>query len=103
MSKENMLKQALLNIVDALDAGTSTYPDEEEAMELIDSINRITNTKTKLSKYQACKFLHISRATFDNWVRDGRIPKGKKEQGFTELFWLKEDLIKVKQNRKNNG
>lgn len=99
MSKENMLKQALLNIVDALDAGTSTYPDEEEAMELIDSINRITNTKTKLSKYQACKYLNVSRATFDNWVRDGKIPKGKKEQGFTELFWLKEDLIKVKQNK----
>lgn len=86
MSKENALKQALLSVIDALDAGTSTYPDEEEAMELIDSINRITNTKTKLSKYQACKYLHISRATFDNWVRDGKIPKGKKEQGFTELF-----------------
>ena len=68
-------------------------------MELIDSINRITNTKTKLSKYQACKYLNVSRATFDNWVRDGKIPKGKKEQGFTELFWLKEDLIKVKQNK----
>lgn len=66
MSKENTLKQALLSIVDALDAGTSTYPDEEEVMELIDSINRITNTKTKLSKYQACKYLNISRATFDN-------------------------------------
>lgn len=66
MSKENTLKQALLSVIDALDAGTSTYPDEEEAMELIDSINRITNTKTKLSKYQACKYLHISRATFDN-------------------------------------
>lgn len=86
MSKENALKQALLSVIDALDAGTSTYPDEEEAMELIDSINRITNTKTKLSKYQACKYLHISRATFDNWVRDGKIPKGQKEQGFTELF-----------------
>ena len=66
MSKENMLKQALLSIVEGLDAGTSAYPDEEEAMELIDSINRITNTKTKLSKYQACKYLHVSRATFDN-------------------------------------
>ena len=85
MSKENTLKQALLSIVDALDAGTSAYPDEEEAMELIDSINRITNAKTRMSTYQACKYLHISRATFDNYVRDGKIPKGKKEQGFKEL------------------
>lgn len=99
MSKENALKQALLSVIDALDAGTSTYPDEEEAMELIDSINRITNTKTKLSKYQACKYLHISRATFDNWVKDGKIPKGQKEQGFTELFWVKEDLIKAKNSK----
>ena len=66
MPKENLLKQALLNVVDALDAGTSQYPDEEDAMELIDEINRLTNTKTKYSKYQACKYLHISRATFDN-------------------------------------
>ena len=86
MSKENALKQALLSIIDGLDAGTSTYPDEEDAMEIIDSINRITNTKNKLSKYQACKYLNVSRATFDNYIRDGKIPKGQKEQGFTELF-----------------
>lgn len=100
MSKENALKEALLNIVDALDAGTSAYPDEEEAMELIDSINRITNTKTRYSKYQACKYLHVSRATFDNYVKDGKLPKGKKEQGFKELSWDLETLKAFKENKK---
>lgn len=100
MSKENLIKQALLNIVDAIDAGTSTFPDEEDAIELIDQLNRLTNTKTKYSKYQACKYLHVSRATFDNWVRDGKLPKGRKEQGFTELFWTLEDLNKAKEYKK---
>lgn len=46
----------------------------------------------KLSKYQACKYLNVSRATFDNYVRDKKIPKGRKQQGFKELFWYKKDL-----------
>lgn len=33
-----------------------------------------------------------SRATFDNYVRDGFIPKGIKQEGFKELSWNKADL-----------
>lgn len=97
---ENEVKCALLNIVNAIDVGTSAI-DEEGAMEIICLANKITNTENKLSKYQACKYLHISRATFDNWVRDGKLPKGKKEQGFTELFWTMDDLKKAKDKIKN--
>ena len=82
---EKEVKNALLSIVDAIDVGNSAV-DEDNALEIIELANRLTNTKNKLSKYQACKYLNISRATFDNYVRDGKIPKGKKEQGFTELF-----------------
>lgn len=66
MSNKDLVKQALLSIVDGLDAGTSQLPDDKETIQLLDQINRLTNTKTKYSKYQACKYLHISRATFDN-------------------------------------
>ena len=45
-----------------------------------------------MSKYQACQYLNISRATFDNYVREGRLPRGKKEAGFKELFWIQKDL-----------
>lgn len=36
----------------------------------------------------------MSRATFDNLVRDGKLPKGKKVPGFKELMWYKRDLRK---------
>lgn len=83
-------------MIDNIDCNNSNASDEEIDV-ILDIINKVTNTQNKLSKYQACKYLNISRATFDNWVRDGKVPKGKKEQGFKELFWVKSDLDKVKE------
>ncbi len=97
--KLDILKNELQRIIDNIDAGNSNYPNEEELEEILDLINKSTNTQNKLSKYQACKYLNISRATFDNWVKDGKIPPGKKEQGFKELFWTKEMLLNVKSNK----
>ena len=54
-----------------------------------------------MSKYQACKYLNISRATFDNYVREGSIPRGKKEAGFKELFYTKKDLDDFVRKAKN--
>lgn len=45
-----------------------------------------------MSKVMACDYLGVSRATFDNYVRDGFIPKGIKEDGFKELNWYRSDL-----------
>jgi len=45
-----------------------------------------------MSKIQAYDYLGVSRATFDNYVRDGFIPKGTKQEGFKELSWSKADL-----------
>lgn len=94
MQKLELLKLSLQKIIDNIDTGNSTF-SEEECDELLEAINKTTNTQNKLSKYQACKYLNISRATFDNWVREGKLPKGIKEQGFKELFWVKEDLDKI--------
>ena len=38
----------------------------------------------------------MSRATFDKYVSKGKIPKGRKQQGFKELFYFKKDLDKIK-------
>ena len=95
MSKIETLKVALNNIIDNMDCNNSRITDEQMD-DILDIVNKATNTQNKLSKYQACKYLNISRATFDNWVRDGKVPKGRKEQGFKELFWVKSDLDKVK-------
>lgn len=50
------------------------------------------NPDYRMSKVQACDYLGVSRATFDNYVRDGFIPKGIKQEGFKELSWQKSDL-----------
>lgn len=94
MSKIELLKLVLQNTIYNIDCGNSNASDEQ-CDEIIEAINKLTNTKNKLSKYQSCKYLNISRATFDNWVREGKLPKGRKEQGFKELFWFKEDLDKI--------
>ena len=83
-------------MLDNIDCNNSNASDEEIDI-ILDMVNKVTNTQDKLSKYQACKYLNISRATFDNWVKDGKVPKGRKEQGFKELFWVKEDLDKIKE------
>lgn len=95
MSKLEILKIGLEQIIDDIDCGNSNATDEQIDI-ILNMINKATNTQNKLSKYQACKYLNISRATFDNWVRDGKIPEGRKEQGFKEKFWIKEDLDKIK-------
>ncbi len=98
MKKLEVLKNCFRYLADGIDDGNTTFTDEE-CDELLDIINKVANTKNKLSKYQACKYLNISRATFDNWVKDGRIPEGKKEVGFKEKFWFKEDLMQLKDNK----
>lgn len=89
------IKKLLLNIVSDIDAGNSNI-DEEEAMQIIKLLKESVRKDMPMSKYQAYTFLNISRATFDNLVRDGQLPKGKKVAGFKELQWYKKDLIKQK-------
>lgn len=98
MEKMKLLKNCLQTIIENIDCGNSKI-SEEECEELLDAINKATNVQNKLSKYQAIKYLGISRATFDNLVKEGKIPKGKKEQGFKELFWEKKVLDEFKNNK----
>lgn len=87
-----VLKSHLLKVIDDIDAGNSNISDEEELMKTIDVIKELTNKEKGLSKYKACQYLNISRATFDNYVRAGKIPRGVHEAGFKELRWYKKDL-----------
>lgn len=69
-----IIKQLLLNIIQDIDSGNSNIT-EKEAIEIVDSLKRFTDRSKRLSKYEACKYLNISRATFDNYVREGKLPK----------------------------
>lgn len=87
------IKKYLLSIVDDIDAGNSNI-DEEEALRIAKMLRETVRKDNPMSKYQAYTYLNISRATFDNLVRDGKLPKGKKVPGFKELMWYKRDLRK---------
>lgn len=86
-----IIREILLKIVNDIDTGNSNL-SPEECEEVIEYLSGITNKNEKLSKYQACKYLKVSRATFDNYVKAKKIPNGRKQIGFKELFWYKKDL-----------
>ena len=88
------IKKLLLGIVDDIDAGNSDI-DEKEALQIAKTLKSMVRKDIPMSKYQAYTYLNISRATFDNLVREGKIPRGKKIPGFKELVWHKKDLKKL--------
>lgn len=94
-----VIRNILQNLINDIDAGNSTLT-EEEAIKIIEKLRRLTD-KSRFSKYSACQYLNISRATFDNYVREGKIPRGKHEKGFKELSWSKQDLDKFIEESRN--
>lgn len=67
-----IIREILLKIVNDIDTGNSNL-SPEECEEVIEYLSGITNKNEKLSKYQACKYLKVSRATFDNYVKAKKI------------------------------
>lgn len=95
-----MIRKYLLKLVDDIDAGNSNLT-EKEAVELVGTLKRLTDRQKRLSKYEACRYINVSRATFDNYIRDGKLPRGTKEAGFRELSWSRKELDKfILNNRK---
>ena len=86
-----IIRKLLLQIVDNIDAG-NTNITQEEGIEALEILTKFTSKTERLSKYSACQYLNVSRATFDNYVREGKLPKGKHEIGFKELSWNKKEL-----------
>ena len=97
-----VIKSLLERIINDIDCGNSNIT-EDEAMDIIKIIKSYTDKTQKLSKYQACQKLNISRATFDNLVREGIIPRGEKVIGFKELFWEEKTLDEVIKSRRNGN
>lgn len=65
-----LIRSQLLSIINNIDNNNSNITEEEQIklLDLLSSIN-----EPKMSKYQACQYLNVSRATFDNLVREGKI------------------------------
>lgn len=92
MGKFNkVIRDLLQSTIDDLDVGNSNI-DEESAMAIMKVVNDTVNMSKRVSKYRACQLLHISRATFDNYIREGKLPKGEHAIGFKELSWSLKDI-----------
>ena len=89
-----VIKNLLQKVINDIDAGNSNIT-EEEGIEIINTIQRLSRRDEGISKYTACQYLNISRATFDNYIKEGKLPKGQHIQGFKELRWFKKDLDKA--------
>lgn len=100
------LRSELVSIIERIDSGKCDLSDLGDADEIIAVIRKVAHRDKPMSKYAACEYLHISRATFDNYVAAGKIPPGVHEQGFKELSWYKKDLDDYKTrfaNKKNKS
>lgn len=94
------IKKYLQRIIDDIDAGNSNL-EEKELIKAAKMLRELARTDMPMNKYQSCLYLNLKRAQFDNLVRAGEIPRGKKEAGSRELKWFKKDLIKVKKKRES--
>ena len=91
-----IIRSLLAQILNDIDSGNSNI-DEESQKELLNLIQKFT--QKELSKVESANYIGVSRATFDNYIARGLIPKGTKRQGFKELSWNKQDLDKFLQSK----
>lgn len=99
-----ILIQHLKTIIDNLENGNSNL-SQEELEEVIKMASNFSNRELRMSREQAARYLNMNIKTFDNHVKQGKLPKGTKELGLKEKTWVKKDLddcIKNSQQRLNN-
>lgn len=92
-----LLRSELVAIIKRIDNGDCDISDVDDMNEVITVLRKTTHRDKPMSKYAACEYLHVSCATFDNYVADGKIPPGHHEQEFKELSWYKKDLDEYKE------
>jgi predicted DNA-binding transcriptional regulator AlpA len=85
-----IVRNLLEKILNDIDTGNSNITEDEEK-QIIDVLTSIT--EPRLSKYQAMQYLNVSRATFDNLVKEGKLPQGTRQAGFKEKFWKKSEIL----------
>ena len=82
----------LRKIADDLDAGTTTFA-AEGCHTVLNTINLMEHGDEEMSKSEAAEYIGVCRATFDNYVSNGLIPRGvNKHRDTKTLFWWKSDL-----------
>ena len=87
-----IIRDLLQKFIDDIDANNTNLSCEQQCdiIRILSNVN--AGQSNEMNKTQAADYLGVSRATFDNYVRDGFIPKGKQIGSFKELRWYKSDL-----------
>ena len=81
-----LITKLLRETADKIDTGNCEL-SESEAMDIMSVLSH-----RAMSKEDACLYLNLSRSRFDDLVREGKLPKGKKRRGFKELVWYQDEL-----------
>ena len=72
---------------DKIESGNSNITIEE-AGNILSAIAHIAMTKEEV-----CDYVNISRSRFDDLVREGKFPRGKKVKHKTNLIWYKDEIL----------
>lgn len=75
-----MIDSLLMEFHERIQSGRCLTNKQQNAF-MLDFLHRIANKDEPISKAEACGYVHVSRATFDRLVKEGRLPKGKKAEG----------------------
>lgn len=89
----DLLDELLMDIHERIRSGRC-LTNRQQARRAVDFLRLIANKDEYVSKYDACRYVGVSRATFDRYVAEGRLPKGTKRPGWKELGWKRKDLDK---------
>lgn len=87
-----LIKTLLQQYIDNIDAGNSNLSYEQQCNIIRILSNVDSGADNEMNKTEAADYIGVSRATFDNYVKDGFIPKGRQVGRFKELRWYKSDL-----------
>lgn len=87
----SIIAKILKELAELLESGNSEL-SQTELLEVFNTLDQLVNKERPLSKEAASKYLNVSRSQFDNYVKDHKIPQGKKVLGFKELSWTKNQL-----------
>lgn len=90
---KKLIIKLLRETADKIDSGNCELSDTE-AMDIMGVLSHQV-----MSKEDACLYLNLSRSRFDDLVREGVIPKGRKRRGFKELCFYKDELDRCKNKR----
>lgn len=88
----NLIAKLLKQKAAEIENGTSNL-NSEGCYKVLNYLNLLENGDQEMTKTEAADYMNVSRATFENYVRLNKIPKGiRLHENSKLLFWYKSDL-----------